>query len=249
MLGAGAQIPGFLLAESLSWAPCMGLSLPSLCVGDSGDTAAGDRDTNSVTDTMSLHRTCRGERVQGWVTSYEADNSILGSGGCCEGWEEGLKKPTEPGAWQRRMFSTHSVLCFSSEFVRDFCGSECHLRGTASTFCRSQRCPRSLLPAGDCSPMPNTAQSLPGCCHPPAAPPGVIPSHSLRAELGLRFCKCERESDGMTLPWGVSQGYAFLPAPASLAICFHLSRFDRPPKPEVKPGDVNLGRGKSLCLV
>lgn len=35
--------------------------------------------------------------VQGWVTSCKANNSILGSGECCEGQEGGLKKPTEPG--------------------------------------------------------------------------------------------------------------------------------------------------------
>lgn len=59
------------------------------------------------------------------------------------------------------MFATHSVLCFSSKFVRDFPDSECRLWGTPSTFCLSQRCPWTLLLAGTCSPMPSTTQSLP----------------------------------------------------------------------------------------
>lgn len=46
------------------WARCAELALPSLCVGDPGDTAAGDRNTTSVADTASLHRTCEGEGVQ-----------------------------------------------------------------------------------------------------------------------------------------------------------------------------------------
>lgn len=71
------------LGVHLPWERCAELALVSLCLGDPGDTSAGDRDTKSVTDIVSLHRTRKGERVlvQGWVVFCAANNSILRSRG------------------------------------------------------------------------------------------------------------------------------------------------------------------------
>lgn len=114
-------------------------------------------------------------QVQGWVMYCKANNSIPGSGGYCEGQEGGLKKSHR--AWMTGKdgcFPPILVLCFSSKFVWDFPGSECHLRGTPSTFYLSKRSPRILLPAGACCRLPNVTENLPGCC-PPTCPPGTYP--------------------------------------------------------------------------
>lgn len=101
------------------------------------------------------------------------------------------------------MFSTLSVLCFSSKLVKDFPSSECHLRGTPSPFSLSQRCPKNLLPAGTCCPaLPRACQAAAPTNSPP---PGLISSCSLRTGLGPAFCKCEPESSGVTLLRGGSR--------------------------------------------
>lgn len=194
---------------------------------------------------VAPRRTRKGERVlvQGWVMSRKANNSTFGSGGCCEGQEGGLKKPTEPG----EDGSFPPFLCYASvpNLARISPAGSAIFTGHTQPLLPLREVPKE--PAASWDLLPSPAQSLPGCCPPPTPPlpPGLILSGSLRTELGPAFCKCEPKSSGVTLLQG---GFCRVMPPPPPRFSGHLlpsiSLCLTTKVGGLNPADANLGGGQ-----